>query len=934
MGPKSASAASRRWILIVCLLATAGCGGRSEETAGLPTGRASFLSAAESAALADPDTTVFAALADQLGADRLIQISGDFLQAVFGDSTLTATDRKALLPAYRQVTTALECQYECPEFDACRRHFLELDPAQARTALDLARRQREVLASTELDATERLEHLAEIQTGLEAVGYYLGVAAGLGFQATVATRAGRPDLTRVRLTEWLAYAREHELRTDQCSALASLIMQGFAEGNTDSTGVLLDRGLRLARASRLAEQTGRLLVLTGYRDFSLGHYSSAVRLFEESVAACRNYGSPAKGLSYLGMLMRMYAVMESWTLVDQVAQRAELLLIEAQETGSSELSTSLQTVRQGEIRARSLMARGHVEEADAAYGELWDQVVMQPFEEASFVANYWIMGLLDHQRPDLAAAALDRAEPYAREAGIRHMLVRLPFWKARNDFQHGRLDSAMVELDRFAAEGLTLVQWTPDLQIPYRALRVRLLAATGADDETVSTALAEGLVALTDRLEDNDAGAGAFLDLSRARGLRWAAHDILGADPVTGYGLELMWRRYLDVMGGYHERPFSAETKVATEARSTAERTAAQIATLDAVHLLYQVREPYVVRWIVGENGSATVRRDTLQAPFGELRGLVGGALQSLSTDPGDPDTPIDEKLAADLGRLAELLLPSSLLAEDPENLPHLLLVSGESFLSQIPFAPLNVAGDGRYVPLASRVELSWVRNPAETGNAVPGDSGLIVADPHIDSALVRRYRTLGPLPGAGPEATAVAEVYPSRLLEGAAATKTAVSKAWSDASMIYFIGHVIHNPEVPFLTTIPLTPPDGPHLPIDAALDIADVRSADLHRCRLVVLSGCGSGAPFADGVITAPSLGDAFLDAGAGAALQTFWRIRDERPFFRPEEVVRLWKRDGLTLPAAVAHVQRRAMDGPRGVRHPFGWGAWTLKAGPLSD
>ena len=67
---------------------------------------------------------------------------------------------------------------------------------------------------------------------------------------------------------------------------------------------------------------------------------------------------------------------------------------------------------------------------------------------------------------------------------------------------------------------------------------------------------------------------------------------------------------------------------------------------------------------------------------------------------------------------------------------------------------------------------------------------------------------------------------------------------------------------------------------------------------CRLAVLSGCGSGAPFADGVITAPSLGDAFLDAGADASMQTFWRIRDESPVFRPEEAVRLWKEEGLTI------------------------------------
>ncbi|MBU8869768.1 MAG: CHAT domain-containing protein [Gemmatimonadales bacterium] len=894
---------------------------------------APFLSEAESRALSDSDPDVFHALAEHLGSDRLIQISSEFLGLVFADSAIATENRKALLSFYQRVTSTLADFNYCPEFQAELDFFMGLEPAEAQRIIQTAQEQEEVFASPDYTPGERLERMIEIHDELVASGYALAVSESWENRGTLATRVGQPELAREMYTSRLAHARQWKLRTSRCGALASLIMQGFLEGNTDSTGVLLERGLALARESRLGAQTGRLLALTGYLEFSLGHYSSAVRFFEDGIAACRNYGSPAKGLAYLGTLMRMYAVMESWALVDQISLRAEILMTEAQETESSEFSTNLQFIRLEEIKARSLMARGQVDEAHAAYDFLWDQILTQPFEEASFFANFWIMGLLDHHRPELAADALSRAEPYARDAGIRHMLVRLPFWKARTCFQQGRIDSAVVHLDRFAAEGLGLVQWTPDLQIPYFALRVRLLAET--DPQSAAETLTKGLVALGARLTDNDAGAGAFLDLSRARGLRWASHDLFGSDPGVGYGLELMWRRYLGVMGEQTEKtsaPFtSSDPSIVAEARLITARAMDRLDRSKAVHLLFQVREPWVVRWTVG-NG--TVKRDTLSNSVSDLRKSVGVALRAMSTDPGDPDAVIEPRLTALLGELAHQLLPDFLLDSHSQEKPSLLFISGESFLSQIPFAPLNVGREQEYVPLAARVDLSWVRNPDVPPVPVPGEVGLLIASPNIDPVLTRRYRSLGSLAGAGPEIAAVQNIYPGELLTGPNATKNAVTSSWSKASLIYFLGHVIHNPEVPFLTTIPLTPPNGPHLPNEAALDIANIRTADLSRCRLAVLSGCGSGAPFADGVITAPSLGDAFLDAGAGAALLTFWRIRDENPLFQPEEVVQLWKEEGLSLPEALSEVRRDALNGPNGIRHPFGWGAWSLKVGGLSD
>ena len=55
--------------------------------------------------------------------------------------------------------------------------------------------------------------------------------------------------------------------------------------------------------------------------------------------------------------------------------------------------------------------------------------------------------------------------------------------------------------------------------------------------------------------------------------------------------------------------------------------------------------------------------------------------------------------------------------------------------------------------------------------------------------------------------------------------------------------------------------------------LDIEDIRSADLSRCRLVVLSSCGSGVGYMTGRISIPSLAEGFVQAGASAVVHTSW-------------------------------------------------------------
>ncbi|MBE0566626.1 MAG: CHAT domain-containing protein, partial [Krumholzibacteria bacterium] len=164
-----------------------------------------------------------------------------------------------------------------------------------------------------------------------------------------------------------------------------------------------------------------------------------------------------------------------------------------------------------------------------------------------------------------------------------------------------------------------------------------------------------------------------------------------------------------------------------------------------------------------------------------------------------------------------------------------------------------------------------------------------------------------------------------ARVLTGPRATGPAMTSAWDDAQVIYFIGHAVRDAEVPFSAWLPLAAAaSGDPYP---GLDLQDVLAARLDRCRLVVLSGCATGAPYVDGLTTTPSLGDAFLDAGADAVIQTFWRVRDEGSVVEPQRILAAWQEDGQDLTAAVSAERRRAMQGPHGIRHPFDWAAWTV-------
>jgi hypothetical protein len=103
-------------------------------------------------------------------------------------------------------------------------------------------------------------------------------------------------------------------------------------------------------------------------------------------------------------------------------------------------------------------------------------------------------------------------------------------------------------------------------------------------------------------------------------------------------------------------------------------------------------------------------------------------------------------------------------------------------------------------------------------------------------------------------------------------------------------------------------------------------VRALDLSGCERVILSACGSGAPYVDRTRVAPSLSDAFLDSGAGAVIHTFLDVREDEAvaFTRPL----LAALDATDSPVTALNRARRESIARAGrAGEPAAWAMWSV-------
>lgn len=757
--------------------------------------------------------------------------------------------------------------------------------------------------------------LADHESAFRAAGYPIGTVRTAYNRANVLLKLGKIPEARAGFAAVLEDARHWNLKAEVCDALNSLAL--FALVSNDPAGeAYLVESYDLARRTRLAARAGRSLTVAGIHARRRGAFTQALELMEEAVAVCEELGQAWQGLPYLVYLTRFHAGLEDWRQVANLVPRAESMLREAEAVGADPLMVQREGLRLQELRLRALIHAGRVEEAVEGYPDLVVQARSQPFAEEAYIHDRQVRALLMDGRPDLALAILPEALA-SSEAQDQPGVLNLLLSSAEARLALDDLEAAASALARFEMVAAERPGWVGDLRLDALALQACLAHRLG--DPAAHEHLQAALILLADNIAGSDASSLAYLELQRNRLLRQAMREILTTDPATSHGLELLWRR-LPAWLGRGEVPARFTEDTAGLARDLA-RTARQGMSAGTVHLLFAETSDDLIRWTVDQD---QVVCDTLALHPSDLHHEVEALLAQLSRDPGDVEAPITPLLGEMAESLANQLLPARVLT-GPR--PLTLLVSGDGALSLVPFAILDLEVGPGYRPLIQDIDLASCRDAGPGIAARRSDPALLVAEPTVAPRLRRRHPGLTMLDVEEEIAQAQA-VFPTlTVLREDEATLAGLSALWERVGTLYFACHTVRSPESPYITFLPLSP--GPEESAALAtpyLDIEGIRGADFSNCGLVILASCASGAPYVSGRASAPSLGNAFLDAGAGAVIQTHWRVRDSSAGAIPRGFLDTFQN---SVVAAFSGVQRQALVGLDGqVRHPFSWAAYSLQ------
>ncbi|HOX24650.1 MAG TPA: CHAT domain-containing protein [Candidatus Krumholzibacteria bacterium] len=869
-------------------------------------------------ALRDDDDAGLVRLATDCGSWTAIRIYEHLRDALADPDGRDAPRRRAaILPHLERWAGALAAAHELPEYVIDADYWRGLGPAATADLVEHWRGLQGGFGDGSLPADSVKVLLLDHHAAFRAAGHRLGIAQTGYNLGNICLTLG--DLAEARrwFAEVLDEARQWGLTAEICDALNSLALFALIEDDTAGEAYLVE-ALALARRSHLAGRVGRALTVAGIQARDQGRFAGTMDLMEEAVEACGQMGEAWQGLPYLVYLMRFHAGLDDWRQVAVLAPRAEVLLREAENAGADALMIQREGLRLRELRLRLRLQTGDVDAALARYPDLIESARRLPFAEVTYIHDRLVRALLAVDRSDAALAVLPAALAHA-EAREQPELLNLLLAEVEANLELGRLDAARAALVRFETVATRQPGWARDLQLDAHALRAILGHREGRPD--ARAALSAGLAQLAASTAASDGSGLAYLELQRNRLLRRALREVVGEDPEVAYGLELLWRR-LPAWLGDRTLPDAFAADPAGLAR---EFTRARRATLgaDRVHLLFTEHRGRVVRWQVDER---VLRCDTLAVSAVALQARVDSLIGEAARDPGSAGARVPPSLARQAEALAGLLLPAPW--RDGRR-PRELLVSGDGALAQLPFGVLDLEAGPGYSPLALTVATATVRDAGGAASRMDADTGVIVADPIVSLRLRRRHPGLTDLAATDGEVDAVNRLLPrATVLCGEAATLPNLQARWQQVAVLYFACHTVRSPESPFRTFLPLS--DGAESPLQRAyLDIAEIRRADFSGCQLVVLASCASGAPYVSGRVWAPSLGDAFLDAGAGAALQTLWRVRDEDAARIPALVLSGWRLGGESPVAALAAACRTVMVDPGGrVRHPFGWAAYVVE------
>ena len=850
-------------------------------------------------------------------------------------------DAPYLFSKWRKLALAMESEFDygAQIFDL---DLLEsLPPKQQREWLISRGCIQNVMSDPDLTVDRKLELQLEFIKTFETRGDVIYVAVTRNNVSELYSAIGDTDTQLLYLRAALTDFERFGIHRMTCQALGILGGHYRRKGDIDSMTACYEKARRLAERYRLPTQAGRISSFYGGYYRNKGRLSLAHDMYRDAMELCREYGGGHLEARFVVNAMSYYADLSCWDITTRLIERSRVL----EHLYADEQVMDAFVLRTDQVEARMLLARGDIDRATDILTRI-DEPTRRQIHRSDYalLLHYWAKGLLDNGLACDARPIAAKGLTYCENKLIPDWEAKFALLLARTEFECGDIPAAEAALARF--ENLATdptyrfcVEW-----IEHDVLLGRMMLRSG-DRRLAEASLVKGAARLGSYVSARDASVHNYLWIDRSENLRHLMHDVFSSDASLGYGTELFWRLFYRDLGSAGDRDGTARSKddlpmiasgrykdsaLIGELRKLAEDARERIVRKDAVHLLYLVRDSEVWRWTVSSEG---IKRDVLAVSAGELRRLVAEARTGMAVDPGGAGSPVPLWLASALAGLAEALLPESIL-DDPCSLNDgPILITSNGFLGQIPFETFNVSGNGSYIPLLMRRDIAYLRF-AEPETEVEGKlPGVILVSLEPPAALRKRYpfhQRLGEVlvEGGIIAATDTGAVF----LRENHATKENLLDVWDMASYVYLATHTLRDPEVPYVSLIPLAAPDRQTGHEELFLDIADIRSADLGRCELFVLSGCSTGAPYCEDIKAGPSLGDACLDAGAHAVIQTFWDKRDDEARTLMAAIVYAWRTREIPPVRAICDGRRRALQGDCAIRHPFGWASYSIKLGRI--
>jgi hypothetical protein len=550
----------------------------------------------------------------------------------------------------------------------------------------------------------------------------------------------------------------------------------------------------------------------------------------------------------------------------------------------------------------------------------------------------WAQGLVDHRQPEKALPLIRKGLERADGMNQPRLSARLLMLQARARYDSGDFTGSELSLQKFERRAIS---FEIDLLSELHArdvLRIRLETAAGNDRgamETAETALAR----LEHTLRRMGASGHGYLWAASGQDLRLLLHDLAKEDPNIGYGIELYWRDIYRILGSAPRNDQRETGGLAVDSislplmeqfRARASDTETRITARGAVHCIFLAHGEEVWRWTCSNSG---IRRETLGPPVATLDSLIQRTRNAMAADPRDIDASPGNGLVTDLRALGKALLPPEILFGGTDTGNGTFFVSTRGLLSKVPFETFDVSDGEKYIPLLAHRDVAYLRHADESRDIEARGPGIILANEN-PAGKFWGLSTIGRVVRATiEEGRAAAEALPdATFLHGNSATEANLRDKWEQASFIYLASHFVRAPNIPYLSFVPLANPDNVPGPEASFLDVEDVRASNLERCDVVVLSGCASGAPYIGVKNTSAGFGAAFLDAGAGAVIQTFWDVGDESAKNLMMRFIDSWSNDPSSVIPALSKTKRSFMTGPNGIRHPFTWAAYAVQVSRL--